>query len=102
MRNKPIKTSRKPILLIFDIHGSHLTYKTIKEAIYKKIISHYLSSDTSNAIQPFSVGVFATLKYSGEQFWRHYKIGVRKYADETLNSETTVKNFEGWAYCQTF
>ncbi|KAG8180984.1 hypothetical protein JTE90_024732 [Oedothorax gibbosus] len=63
---KHVEQLEKPVLLIFDGHGSHLTYKTIKQAIDNEIIIICLPPNTSHALQPLDVGVFAPVKRS----WR--------------------------------
>ncbi|KAG8177459.1 hypothetical protein JTE90_008643 [Oedothorax gibbosus] len=54
----------KPILLLFDGHGSHLTYCSVKRAMDNNIIILCLPPNTSHALQPLDVGVFAPLKKS--------------------------------------
>lgn len=60
--SKHVADLPKPILLIFDGHGSHLTYETIKHAIENQIIVLCLPPNSSHALQPLDVGVFAPLK----------------------------------------
>ena len=56
------KNIQKPILLIYDGHGSHMTYLTIAIARENGIIILCLPPHTSHALQPLDVGVFALLK----------------------------------------
>ena len=56
------KNLQKPILLIYDGHGSHMTYLTIATARENGIIILCLPPHTSHALQPLDVGVFAPLK----------------------------------------
>ncbi|XP_054724111.1 jerky protein homolog-like [Uloborus diversus] len=60
--SKYVENLQKPVLLIFDGHGSHLTFETIKHAMENKIIILCLPPNTSHALQPLDVGVFAPLK----------------------------------------
>ena len=52
----------RPLLLIYDGHGSHITYTTIKTAMDNKIIILALPPHCSHALQPLDVGCFAPLK----------------------------------------
>ena len=52
----------KPVILLYDGHGSHLTYATVKAAIEALIIIVCLPPHTSHALQPLDVGVFKPLK----------------------------------------
>lgn len=48
--------------MIYDGHGSHLTYYTARQAMDNGIILLCLPPNTSHALQPLDVGVFAPLK----------------------------------------
>ena len=50
------------VLLTYDGHNSHITYKTIKLCMLNKIIILCLPPNTSHATQPLDVGVFKALK----------------------------------------
>ena len=52
----------KPVLLTFDGHNSHLTYRTVKAAIDSNIIIICLPPNTSHALQPLDVSVFRGVK----------------------------------------
>lgn len=56
------KNLQKPVLLIYDGHGSHITYGTIKKAVDNNIIILCIPPHTSHALQPLDVGVFSPLK----------------------------------------
>jgi hypothetical protein len=62
-----VKDIPKPVLLLFDGHGSHLTYYTIKHAMDNNIIILCLPPNTSHALQPLDVSVFSPLK----KCWRN-------------------------------
>lgn len=51
-------TSGKPILLIFDGHGSHLTPEMIDHAFTNNVILFLLPAKTSHMLQPLDVGIF--------------------------------------------
>ena len=59
---KETATYQKPVVLIFDGHNSHLTYKTVKSAIDNNIILLCLPPHTSHALQPLDVSVFRSVK----------------------------------------
>lgn len=64
---KATQLVEKPILLIYDGHGSHITYTTIKTAIDNKVIILALPPHCSHALQPLDVACFAPLKKA----WRN-------------------------------
>lgn len=45
-----VKHLQKPVLLIYDGHGSHMTYGTIKKAIDSSVIILCLPPHTSHAL----------------------------------------------------
>ena len=57
-----VKHIEKPILVIFDGHGSHLTYNVTRTARKHDIILLCLPPNTSHALQPLDVGVFGPMK----------------------------------------
>lgn len=59
---KRIKNLDKPVLVTFDGHGSHLTYNVTKVARENDIILLCMPPNTSHALQPMDVGVFAPMK----------------------------------------
>ena len=67
------------VLLTYDGHNSHITYRTIKLAMLNKITILCLPPNTSHATQPLDVGVFRALKV----LWR--SVLIAHYADP-LNS----------------
>ena len=48
----------KPVLLVLDGHGSHITIDVIEYARENKIHMLCLPSHTSHVLQPLDVGVF--------------------------------------------
>ena len=63
------------VLLTYDGHNSHITYRTIELAIANKITILCLPPNTSHATQPLDVGVFRALKV----IWR--SVLINHYAD---------------------
>ena len=51
-------TSGKPILLIFDGHGSHKKFKLLKLAKEHNIIIFSLPPHTTYKLQPLDIGIF--------------------------------------------
>jgi hypothetical protein len=56
-RNK----SGKKVILIYDGHHSHTTYKLIQKAIEHDIILYCLPAHTTHRLQPLDVGIFGPL-----------------------------------------
>ena len=56
----------KPVVLIFDGHNSHMTYKTIKLALDNGIVLLCLIPHASHRLQPLDVGFFQPFK----RIWR--------------------------------
>ena len=63
------------VLLTYDGHNSHITYRTIEIAMLNKITILCLPPNTSHATQPLDVGVFKSLK----SIWR--SVLIQHYAD---------------------
>ena len=57
-----LKDTPKPVLLTYDGHNSHLTYKTIKIAQENNVIIMCLPPHTSQCLQPLDVGFFHPFK----------------------------------------
>ncbi|KAF0309116.1 Jerky -like [Amphibalanus amphitrite] len=62
-----VKDMTKPVLIIYDGHGSHLTYDTVYEAMENEVIILCLPPNTSQALQPLDVGLFKPLRPSGDR-----------------------------------
>lgn len=56
-----VEGKERPVTVLFDEHGSHLTCKTLETAI-KEQIEIYLPPSTGHALQPLDVAVFGPLK----------------------------------------
>ncbi|XP_035696853.1 tigger transposable element-derived protein 2-like [Branchiostoma floridae] len=52
----------RPILLVLDQHGSHLSLKVLMSAMEEKIVIYGLPPHTSHFTQPLDVTVFSVLK----------------------------------------
>ena len=59
---KQVKDLKKPVLLIYDGHGSHLTYNTVHQAMENDVVIMCQPPNTSHALQPLDVGLFKPLK----------------------------------------
>ena len=57
---------KKPVLLVFDGHNSHISYPTVKTAIEHNIILLCLPPHMSHRLQPLDVGFFRPFK----ELWR--------------------------------
>lgn len=69
---KYVENMKKPALLLFDGHASHLTYQTVKCVMENKIIILCLPPNTSHALQPLDVGVFAPFKAKWKEILKHW------------------------------
>ena len=67
-----VKELTKPVLLIFDGHGSHLTYDTVHQAMENDVIILCLPPNTSHALQPLDVGLFKPLKTQWRQILKNW------------------------------
>ena len=52
----------QPVLLVLDVHGSHITIGVIEYACSNNIHMLCLPSHTSHILQPLDVGVFKSFK----------------------------------------
>lgn len=52
----------RPVMLIFDGHGSHLTYNMAQMAADNQVTLYCLPPHTSSKLQPLDVGVYGPLK----------------------------------------
>lgn len=57
-----VKDYPKPVVIVYDGHGSHITYDTMEIANKNKIIVVCLPAHTSHAMQPLDVAVFKSVK----------------------------------------
>ncbi|XP_065648065.1 uncharacterized protein LOC136077840 [Hydra vulgaris] len=83
-----VDQDQKPILMLYDGHGSHLTYGTIKAAMDNDIQIICLPPNCSHALQPLDVAVFGPLKNE----WR--KI-LKRFARETQQKNIDKTAFTG-------
>lgn len=103
-----VKHLQKPVLLIYDGHGSHMTYGTIKKAIDSSVIILCLPPHTSHALQPLDVGVFAPLKLAWKKILKNWFRESRlqnisknvfpfllKKLVESLSPKNAIKGFQG-------
>ena len=59
-----VEKKKKPLVLMFDGHNSHLTYKTTNAARENQIVLACIPPHSSHRIQPFDVGFFGPFKVS--------------------------------------
>ena len=78
------RAGSKPILLIMDSHGSHITGKLIAACISRSIDLLIMPPHCSHMLQPLDVGVFGPLK-------RFYSLEVNRYARQSITRIT--RNF---------
>lgn len=72
--------NRRPILLIFDGHSTHVTLKLIEEALKENITILKLPPHTSHMLQPMDLSVFKTFKYSWDEElikWQRLNVGLK-------------------------
>ena len=106
--NQSTQSNQKPVLLIYDGHGSHLTYNTVMLAIKNNIIIICLPPNCSHALQPLDVGVFKNLKVEWKKNvkqWfresRHFSVdkavffGLLNRLWHTLSADNAVAGFRG-------
>ena len=97
---------RRPAVLMYDGHGSHLTYQTVISAMENHVIIIVLPPHTSHALQPLDVGLFKPLKTQCRkillQFFRETRMKsvdkaifptLLKQLMETNKSEYLVNGF---------
>lgn len=80
-----VKEMEKPVLLMFDGHGSHLTYNTVKTAMDNSVIILCLPPNTSHAFQPLDVGVFKPVKTTWKDILKSWsRESQRKTVDKAV------------------
>lgn len=57
-----VSGKNKPVLLLFDGHGSHLTCNTVQSATENSIIISCIPASTRHALQLLDVGLFYPMK----------------------------------------
>jgi hypothetical protein len=63
---------QKPVMLVFDGHGSHLTYAMAHMASENGVTLYCLPPHTSSKLQPLDVGVYGPLKGKWGSILRDY------------------------------
>lgn len=81
--------SKRPILLILDGHGSHLTDRMIELAIEHDIHLYCLPPHTTHRLQPLDVGVFGPL----QRRWEERCDDVVVTTGESIQTEDVVKEY---------
>ena len=77
-----LKEIQRPVMLIFDGHGSHITYHMAQIAQENGVCLYCLPPHTSSKLQPLDVGVYAPLK----KWWR--SILDNFYSESRLHTVT--------------
>ena len=99
---------QRPAVLMYDGHGSHLTYQTVISAMENHVIIIALPPHATHALQPLDVGLFKPLKTQWRkillQFFREARMKsvhkaifptLLKQLMETNKSEYLVNGFRG-------
>ena len=81
---------KKPVILFFEGHESHLTYNTIKSAM-DNIIIICIPPSTSHALQPLDVSIFFSLKGKWKKILLQYFCETRMQAVEEGSFSTFLK-----------
>ena len=106
------QANQKPRVLICDGFGMHETLEALEFCFENNIILCRLPSHTSHKLQPYDVGVFASLKEAyRDEADRLFRGGVNTIGKQhftSLYSPTREKAFTkrnitaGWAACGLF
>ena len=64
--------NQKPVLVMYDGHGSHLTFKTVETAMENNIRIVCLPPNCSHALQLLDVAVFKPLKIEWKKILKHF------------------------------
>ena len=81
-----VTDDRKPVLVLYDGHGNHLTFETVEAAMQNNV--HIHSPNCSHALQPLDVAVFKPLKVE----WK--KI-LKRFSRESRLSNVDKSSFPG-------
>ncbi len=87
---------QQPVVLLFDGHGSFLTYVTISTAMREMIIIICLPQHTSHALQPLDVGVFRPLQSIWHRILLRFYHETRMIAVDKGSFPTLLKML--WEY----
>lgn len=77
---------RRPVMLLFDGHGSHLTYTLAQMAADNQVTLYCLPPHTSSKLQPLDVGVYGPLK-------THWSLVLRDYYRESRLQNVKKEGF---------
>lgn len=76
----------KPVVLILDGHGSHISLKVVTSARQNNVVIFCLPPHTTHLLQPLDVSVFRTVK-------RVWKSILKEYKTEICQAVVTKKAF---------
>ena len=84
-----VDSQQKPIILLFDGHGSHLTYSSVVAAKAAQIEIICLPPNTTGALQPLDVAVFKGMKSEWRKivnnfYWETHHTAIKKEHFPTL------------------
>ena len=82
-------TSRKPILLIYDGHGSHDTLDVITLSQEHNVLLYCLPPHTTHMLQPLDVGVFGPF----QRAWADRCDEIVDDTGEEMPHEDVVKHY---------
>jgi hypothetical protein len=82
-------TSEKPILLILDGHGSHVTEAMRTAAVRNNIVLYCLPAHTTHRLQPLDVGVFGPL----QRAWRDRCYEVAELTDAEIPKKDFIREY---------
>lgn len=66
-----------PVVLIFDVHHSHISIELLEMAKFSNIHLMCLPAHTSHILQPLDVGVFGPMKAAWTRLLKDYKTKTR-------------------------
>lgn len=76
------------VILLFDGHHSHINLSLAKEANDRGVHLVLLPPNTTHALQPLDVGVFAPMKTQWQRILKQYKLESRaERLDKAVFSE---------------
>ena len=83
-----VADNQKPVLVIYDGHGSHLTFKTVEAAMENDVVIVCLPPNCSHALQSLAMAVFKPLK-------AEWKKILKRFARESRLSNVDKSSFPG-------
>ena len=72
-----VADDQKPVLVIYDAHESHLTFKTVEAAMENNIKIVLYPPNCSHALQPLDLVVFKPLKVDWDKILKCFAVKLR-------------------------